>query len=231
MAAAMASRERSIAPSTERSASSDWGGILPPVRPSSLSKGRRGSAIRSAACSIGIPSARRASLQGVAHTLHVLPRLALQAGIAKERRGVIRRDERNASILERASAQGGHRGLRLQESLHRGEAQRADERGPHERELLLEVGQALLHLVRHGRPVLRRPALEHVADEDLLAPKLNGGDHLVEELTRASDEGDAFEIFVPPRRLSDEHELRPRAAVGEDRVRACLAQAALATLR
>src|SRR6266850_7717657 len=171
MAAAIASRDRSIAPSTERSASSDWGGIRPPVRPSSFSKGRRGSAIRSAACSIGVSSARRASLQSVAHTLHVFPGLALQAGIAKERCGVIRRDERDASILERASAQGGHRGLRFQERLYRRQAKRADERGPHERQLLLEVRQALLHLVRRGRPVLGGPALENITDEDLVAAK------------------------------------------------------------
>src|SRR5438067_10370764 len=64
-------------------------------------------------------SARRASLQSVAHTLHVGPGLALQAGIAKERRGMIRRNERNATVLEGAAPKRGHGRLRLQQSLRR----------------------------------------------------------------------------------------------------------------
>src|SRR5882672_2061590 len=143
---------------------------------------------------------------------------------------MIRRDERDAPVFERSAAQGRHRGLGLEERLHGREPQGAEERGPEERQLLLQIREALLHLLRRRHAVLGRAALEHVADVDLLALQIDGGDHLVEELSRASDEGKSLEIFVPPRRLTDEHEPGARAPVGEDGVRARLAEAALPAL-
>src|SRR3990172_11492232 len=99
MAAAMASREMSMAPSTERSASNDWGGTRP------------GLSAKSSAC-MGLTRARASSmvsllcgqpLQGVAHELQILPRLPLERRRPEQRRGMIRRDDRDAAIVERLS--------------------------------------------------------------------------------------------------------------------------------
>ncbi len=73
-----------------------------------------------------------------------------------------------------------------------------------------------LHLVRLRRPVLRRAALDDVADVDVLAadrdPFLGGCsvDHLGEQLARATDERQALRVFVRARALANEHQPRLR---------------------
>src|SRR5207249_5115985 len=143
---------------------------------------------------------------------------------------MIRRYERDALVFERASAQGRHRGLRLEERLDGGEPQRAEKRGLEDRKLLFQIRETLLHFTGRRSSVLGRAALEHVADVDLLTLQIDGGDHLVEELAGATDEGEPFQVLVPARGLADEDEPGARAPVGEDGVGARLAEAAFAAL-
>ena len=55
---------------------------------------------------------------------------------------MIRRDERNATVLEGAAPKRGHRGFGLQQSLSRGEPQRADERGAHQKTVAVVLDAA-----------------------------------------------------------------------------------------
>src|SRR5512143_2771808 len=110
MAPAMASRESSIAPSTERSASRACGGTRPPASGGSACIGRTRARASSMMALLG-----REALQRVAHALHVLPRLALERRRAEQRGRMIRRDDRDAAVIERLAVDRAHRPLQLEQ--------------------------------------------------------------------------------------------------------------------
>jgi hypothetical protein len=70
------------------------------------------------------------------------------------------------------------------------------------------------------------PALDHVADVDLLAGERHGGDHLGEELAGAADEGLALGVFVGAGAFAHEDKVGAGVADAEDGLRAFLAEAA-----
>ena len=97
-------------------------------------------------------------------------------------------------------------------------------------DLPLEIGQAVDDLLGSRIAVLRRSALQDVADEDLLALQAAGGDDLVEKLPRPADERPALGVFIRPRGLADEHDPGPRIALAGHGIRPHRPQLALAAL-
>ena len=75
----------------------------------------------------------------------------------------------------------------------------------------LEIRQARRHLVGQRGPVVRRAALQDVADEDLVARVAHGLDHLRQKLTGPADKRQALPVLVGARRFADEHDFRMRA--------------------
>src|SRR5689334_5233697 len=55
--------------------------------------------------------------------------------------------------------------------------------------------------------------LEHVANEDVLAAQVNGGENLGKQLTRCTDERESLLVFVFPWCFADAHELRGRTSL------------------
>ena len=86
-------------------------------------------------------------------------------------------------------------------------------------DLALDERQADLGFLRRRRPVARRAPWNDVGDVNLAAIESDRGDHPVEQLARASDEGQALDIFVASRRLADEHDAGLRVAVGKHQTR------------
>jgi hypothetical protein len=71
-----------------------------------------------------------------------------------------------------------------------------DDLGPEELNLMVQVFPAGFYLPRHRVPVVGRAAFHHVGDEDLAPLKANGGQELIQELTRWSYEGFALLVFI-----------------------------------
>src|SRR5262245_66110603 len=97
---------------------------------------------------------------------------------------------------------------RVQQELDGRPAQAADELRPDQLQLSLQVLRAVLRLLELGGAVLRRPALEDVADVDLLAEEAARRQDAVEQLPRGPDEWLALGVLVGPRRLADQAQLR-----------------------
>ena len=108
---------------------------------------------------------------------------------------------------------------RLQELLCRGAAEDDEEIRVDERDLPLDEGTADLRLLRRRRAVAGRPPGDDVGDVGARSVEPDRGDHAVEELAGAADEGEALQVLLDPRRFADEHHPRLRVAVGEDEVR------------
>ena len=109
-------------------------------------------------------------------------------------------------------------------------AQQHDDPGPNQRHLLAQIVQARLGLVRLGIAVLRRTALDHVADVHVGALDADGVDHPRQQFARAADEGPAQPILLLPRALADEHQRGVGVALAGHDVAAVLAEPAFAAI-
>jgi hypothetical protein len=85
-------------------------------------------------------------------------------------------------------------------------------------DLALQEGAADAGLFRRRVAVAGRAALDGVGDEDLLALEIDGGEHLVQQLAGAPDEGLALSVLVQIRTLADQHQRCMTVADGEDGV-------------
>ncbi len=85
-------------------------------------------------------------------------------------------------------------------------AERADDLGIDQLDLLEQKRPARVDLVRLGVPVVRRAALDHVGDIDLAAGEPSRLQQLIQQLARRADERFALAVLVEPGRLADEHD-------------------------
>ncbi len=81
-------------------------------------------------------------------------------------------------------------------------------------------------LLRARVAIARRTALQDIGDVDLLALQPDGGQHAVQQLPGAADEGLTRAVLVRPRGLADQHQACLAVADPEDGLGAGLAQAA-----
>jgi hypothetical protein len=84
---------------------------------------------------------------------------------------------------------------------------------------LVKVFAATATLVRLGLAVARRPALQDVADINILAPHSHGGDDARQELTRNADEWLATAVFIRSGCFAHEADVDVDGAGAEDRLR------------
>src|SRR5205823_7447642 len=94
-------------------------------------------------------------------------------------------------------------------------------------DLALEVRRALHHLVRQGVAVAGRPALEDVADVDVLPAKADLTEHRGQELPGGADERLTLPVLVVAGSLADEHHVGLRVPDAEHDLGAAGRQAAL----
>jgi hypothetical protein len=74
-------------------------------------------------------------------------------------------------------------------------------------DLTFEIGRAASGFCRLGVAVVRRPALQDVGDEDILAAEPDRPEHRVQQLACAADEGLSEAILVRTGRLADDHQI------------------------
>ena len=90
-------------------------------------------------------------------------------------------------------------------------AERQHELRRDELDLPLEERPAGERLLRRRRAVAGRAPVDDVGDVHVGFAQADGGQHLVEQLAGAADEGLAFEVFVAPRRFADRSSARAAA--------------------
>src|SRR6185436_20666213 len=102
--------------------------------------------------------------------------------------------------------------LRAREQLRGEVAERAYDLRLDQLDLPVQEGLARVDLIRLWIAVARRPRLEHVRDEHLLAREPDLLQELVKELAGAAHERQALLVLVHPGRLAHEHEIGVRVA-------------------
>ena len=128
-------------------------------------------------------------------------------------------DDPHTVTLEELFPQPADRFGRVEQGLGRHGSQAADELGPHDRQLPLEMLAAIGHLVGRWGAVARGTAAEDVADIDVLAAEMAGFDDLVEQLAGPTDKGLAQAIFVGTGGLAKKAEPGVGIADAEDGLR------------
>src|ERR1035437_1014161 len=117
-----------------------------------------------------------------------------------------------------------------------GAAESADDLGADRQELPVEELAADLHFIRFRGAILRRTALHHVGDVNILAEELDAFllrrvfDHLGEQLSGAADEGDALRVLIGAGAFADEDQRGLWIANAEDDLIAAFGEAATATI-
>src|SRR5688572_24293195 len=135
---------------------------------------------------------------------------------------MVRDDERNAVVAVNLAAKLTDRQLRLQQRLRGERAERDDDLWPNELELTHQVRAARFDFLRIRVAIPGRSMLEDVADEDVLAAQVNGGENLRQELTGRTHESVTALVLVFSGRFTNAHELRGRTALAWHRFRSRL---------
>src|SRR5450759_5001817 len=148
--------------------------------------------------------------------LEVVEERVLLAGVVQRHGRVEDRHDLPSLHVVQLAAQRRDARRRIEQPACREVAERGDDLGVDEPNLLREERRARRDLDRDGVAVVRRPALEHVGDVDLRACQADRGEQLVKELPCRADEGLALQVLVLAGSLADEHELRIRVTDTED---------------
>jgi len=106
------------------------------------------------------------------------------------------RDELGPAVFEDTPPQARDRVERAQQRLGAELAERHDHLRFDDVDLLKQKRLARLDFVRLRVSVLRRTALDHVRDVDIVAREFDRFDDLRQQLTRAADEGNPLNVFV-----------------------------------
>lgn len=118
-----------------------------------------------------------------------------------------------------ATAQLGYGELRLQQGLRREGPEGHKQPRLYQGDLTDEVGLTVGDLILFGVAVIGGTAFNDIGDVDVLALHANRLDNSRQQLTGPSNERLPLEIFIPPRRLADKHQLRMRIADTKDDMR------------
>src|ERR1035441_7062859 len=201
--------------------------------------GAAGRANRRYAAILSPAAVRAASVVDVVQDfLEVFPGFALGFLIvlAQQVRGVVGDHHRDFLPLEPLAAHLGDAFLVAGEGAGGDDAERADEFGADRQKLPVEELAADLHFVRFGIAILRRTALHHVGDVNVLAEDLDAFllrrifDHLGEQLSGPADERDALRGVIGAGAFADEDQRGLRVADAEDDLIAGFPEAAAAAI-
>src|SRR6266498_4591131 len=162
------------------------------------------------------PANARSAVEETAGDTDVIPGRSLPVRVAQQRGGVIGDDHRNPPEPVHAVAERPERLLRVQHGLRRGVPHREDHLRLEEVDLAEQIGHARRDLVVLRRAILARAALDHVADEHLLALELDGAEDLGQQLPRLAHERPPRFVLRPPGPLPDHDEPRVRRPRSEE---------------
>lgn len=166
---------------------------------------------------IGTAYLRNRSAHGFHQHLHIVPDIFLGIRITQQVCGVVGgNDFAYALVVVYLLAEFADANVAVQHRLGRDEAQAADEPGPNDGELPFEEAFAVDDLVGQRLAVAWRTALDDVTDVDFFPRQFAGGDDLIEELPRCTNEGLACFIFVSPGSFTHEDEFGLNVADAED---------------
>ncbi len=141
---------------------------------------------------------------------------------------MVRGDERDPAPAVHLPAKFAEALPRAEEGGRRRGPERHEHLRPDQLDLPAEVGEAGLLLLGERRPVLRRPALHHVGDEDPLPGNLYRRKDGVQQVACRPDERASGRVLGLPGPFPDEHQPGGRVALARHRVGAPLAERALA---
>ncbi len=162
------------------------------------------------------------------YLLNVSPAFFLLGGIAEQVSGVIGDHGFGAVIVVPSAAKIAHGTLGLEEALGGDPSEAANNLRGDDLQLLLENGQTAGHLGRSGVAVSGGSALEDVTDVDVVAGEAHAfGEDVVEELSGASDKGQALLVLIVTGGLADEDQSGVRIALAKNRVGAGPGEGAL----
>src|SRR5438128_2799128 len=159
-----------------------------------------------------------------ANLLHVFPYFALLFRGTQEIGRMECCNDTHSVHVEEFSAQSRNRRCRLKHGLRGESAEAAHDFRTDRSELLFQEWIAGSDFIRLGIPVIRRPALEDIANVDVFAFEIDGLDDLCQELSRPADERQALLVFVITRSLAHEYEFSVATTGTEDQVGALRGQ-------
>ena len=158
------------------------------------------------------------------------PEVASQVGpefaVVQDRRRVVGGDHGNSAHEEDASPGNPELGPRSRDRSQGGRTQGHDDLRPHGRDLAQQVRTAGGRLVLPRCAIPGGPALDHVGDEDRLAPDARRGQRLGQDLARRTDERSSGGVFRPPGCLADQEKAGPDRTLPRDCSRPALVETA-----
>src|SRR5512140_68996 len=154
----------------------------------------------------GNPSFRGRKAETRSERIEVLEHFRLPGRVAQDEGGMVRGEHGYAVPFPPLPARPGDLLLDSQQEIQRGCTEGADDFGADRPNLAQQERKARLRLVREGDPVPRRAALHDVGDVDVLPPKADPRDPLIEPLPGGSDERLPPAVLLGPRPLADEHQ-------------------------
>ena len=148
--------------------------------------------------------------------LQIFPDLAFGRRVAKQVSGMICGEQFSATKFEPLSAKLGNAAIGLQQSLRGAGAKADDHFGRNNVELAQQEWRALLDFVALWQAIFRWAALHHVADVHISSVQAHRFNHLIQQFSRAADEGQALHVLIVAGAFANENEVGFRITVGEN---------------
>ncbi len=158
--------------------------------------------------------------------LKVFPDVRFRGGVAKQISRMVRGHQAAATPLLPLAAKLGDAASRAEKSLRGTGSETDDDVRVQDINLAQKKWRASMHFVVLGPAVVRRAALDHVADIDIRAIQPHRFDHLGEKLAGTADEGQALHIFIGAGAFTNEDQSGLGATVAENELVAALMQLA-----
>src|SRR5215469_7006535 len=154
--------------------------------------------------------------------LKVFPGLFLLARIAQQESRVIGYGKLGSAEVVPAAAQLGHGRIDGEQRLGSHSAEGHDCLGLDDLDLAKQVGRAGFAFFALGGAIARGTALDDVGDVNVLAAESHRLDHVIQQLSGATDEWLALYVFVGTGSFADEHQISARIANAKDNLFAAL---------
>ena len=146
-----------------------------------------------------------------------MPRVFFRAGIAQQVRRMVRADDLRPAVFVDDSSELADRNLRMEQIRRRDRPETADILGRDDFEGRVEEGSACVRLVGGRVAICGRSAADDIANINGLARDSHAlFDHIGEELSAASDEGQTAEVLFRAGPLADKDEIRLGISGAED---------------
>ena len=130
----------------------------------------------------------------------------------------------NSTQIMPAASHAANRFVAAQQVLRRDFAYRQNDLRLNELDLPLEVVTTSRRLFRSGITIIRRPTLENIGNEHTVPTLTDRQQHLIQQLSGATDERLAPTVLLRPRRLADNQPVGISVADSKNSIRPALGQ-------